>query len=118
MTNGSKNRLFFSDIIGDNYKSWNKEFIILDGGTGSGKTYLIQNILIPYAEKNRKNVLYLCNRRPLYDELLQVIRNHKYVELMLYQILQEYLRNGKPVGEFDYIIADECHYLYGDALFN
>lgn len=118
MANSNKNRLFFSDIIGDKYKIWNKEFIILDGGTGSGKTYFIQHILIPYAEKLKKSILYLCNRRSLYDELLQLIRNHEYVELMLYQVLQEYLRNDKPVGEFDYIIADECHYLYGDALFN
>ncbi len=118
MANSSKKKQFFSDIIGDKYRLWNKEFIILDGGTGSGKTYFIQHILIPYAEKLKKRILYLCNRRPLYDELLQEIRNHKYVELILYQVLQEYLRNNKPVGEYDYIIADECHYLYGDALFN
>lgn len=118
LANSSKSKLFFSDIIGDKYKLWDKEFIILDGGTGSGKTYFIQYILIPYAEKLKKSILYLCNRRSLYDELLQIIRNHEYVELMLYQVLQEYLRNDKPLGKFDYIIADECHYLYGDALFN
>ena len=77
LTECNKNRLFFSDIIGEKYRLWNKEFVILDGGTGSGKTYFIQHILIPYAEKLRKSILYLCNRRSLYDELLQIIRNHK-----------------------------------------
>lgn len=117
MANG-KQRIYFSSLIGDKYKIWNAEKIILDGGTGSGKTYFIQNILIPYAEQNNKNVLYLCNRRLLYDELLPEMSKHKNVTLMLYQILQKSLKNNTIMDRYDFVIADECHYLYSDALFN
>lgn len=33
----------FSDLIEDKYKSWKDTRIILDGGTGSGKTYFVLN---------------------------------------------------------------------------
>ena len=117
MTKGNKKE-YFTDLIGEKYKEWKNTKIILDGGTGSGKTYFIQNVLIPYAKSMRKKVLYLCNRRTLYDELLIELKKHPNVELLLYQILQEHLRNDEPIGHYDYIIADECHYLYTDAPFN
>lgn len=117
MTKSNKKE-YFTDLIGDKYKEWKNTKIILDGGTGSGKTYFIQNVLIPYAKSMRKKVLYLCNRRTLYDELLIELKKHPNVELLLYQILQEHLRNDEPIGHYDYIIADECHYLYTDAPFN
>ena len=31
----------FSELIGDTYKSWKDTRIILDGGTGTGKTYFV-----------------------------------------------------------------------------
>ena len=37
MANG-KQRMYFSDLIGEKYKSWNNTKVILDGGTGSGKS--------------------------------------------------------------------------------
>ena len=30
---------YFSELIGDVYKSWDNTRVILDGGTGTGKTY-------------------------------------------------------------------------------
>lgn len=39
--------------------------VILDGGTGTGKTYFVLNILGKYAEQQRKSILYLCNRSAL-----------------------------------------------------
>lgn len=117
MANG-KQKLHFTDLIGDKYKSWSNTKVILDGGTGSGKTYFVQNVLIPYAKAKRERILYLCNRRALYDELSSEMKEHENVNLMLYQVLQEYLKNNKPIGHYEYIVADECHYLYTDALFN
>lgn len=117
MTKGNK-RIYFTDLIGEKYKEWCNTKIILDGGTGSGKTFFVQNILIPYAMNMNKKVLYLCNRRPLYDELLGEIKKYINVDLMLYQILQEKIKNDEEIDNYDFIIADECHYLYTDALFN
>lgn len=85
MTKSNKKE-YFTDLIGDKYKEWKNTKIILDGGTGSGKTYFIQNVLTPYAKSMRKKVLYLCNRRTLYDELLIELKKHPNVELLLYQI--------------------------------
>lgn len=116
MSNG-KQKQYFSDLIGSRYKEWNNEKIILDGGTCSGKTFFIQNILIPYAETIGAKVLYLCNRRPLYDELFPTIKAYRNVDLMLYQVLQEHVRCNKCIQNYEYIIADECHYLHTDALF-
>lgn len=117
MANG-KQKKYFTDLIGKKYESWNNEKIILDGGTGSGKTFFVQNVLIPFVKSKKEKVLYLCNRRPLYDELLIELKTHNNVDLMLYQVLQEHLRKEEPIGHYKYIIADECHYLYTDALFN
>lgn len=117
MANG-KQKKYFTDLIGDKYKEWHDTKIIMDGGTGSGKTHFIENVLIPFAKKERKRVLYLCNRRPLYDSLLIEMKKHPNVDLMLYQVLQEHLKNDEPIGKYDYVIADECHYLYTDAIFN
>lgn len=55
----------FSELIGDVYKSWDNTRVILDGGTGTGKTYFTLNVLGKYAQQNNKIILYLCNRSKL-----------------------------------------------------
>ena len=35
LTERNKKHLYLSDLILDKYKTWNKEFIVFDGGTGS-----------------------------------------------------------------------------------
>ena len=44
----------FSDLIEDSYKKWNDTRVILDGGTGTGKSYFILNILSKYADTEGK----------------------------------------------------------------
>lgn len=44
----------FSELIGDVYKSWDNTRVILDGGTGTGKTYFTLNVLGKYAQQNNK----------------------------------------------------------------
>lgn len=59
-----------SDLIQDSYKDWNDGMrIIFDAGTNSGKTYFILNVLLPWAKKNRRKILYLCNRTALRDQV-------------------------------------------------
>ena len=43
-----KEHKYFSELIGDSYKEWENTRIILEGGTGTGKTYFIMNILTFY----------------------------------------------------------------------
>lgn len=58
----------FSDLIEDKYKSWKDTRIILDGGTGSGKTYFVLNKIGKYAKECNCKILYLCNRSKLRDQ--------------------------------------------------
>ena len=58
-------KVYFTDLIGNDYKSWDQKKIILNGGTGCGKTHFTINTLIPYYIDQNKTVLYLCNRTNL-----------------------------------------------------
>ena len=116
-----KKKKWVSQIIGDDYKKWNDEFITLDCGTGTGKTYFCINILGKYAEKQGKKILYLCNRRKLREQVYGDVGNAKLqgtICVTSYQALQKKIQNQDCIDYFDYIVADECHYFTTDATFN
>ncbi|WP_418807713.1 DEAD/DEAH box helicase family protein, partial [Phascolarctobacterium faecium] len=49
--------------IGDDYTKWIPATpVIISAQTGSGKNYFVENVLLPYAYKNRVKILYLSNR--------------------------------------------------------
>ena len=111
----------FSDLIEDKYKSWKDTRIILDGGTGSGKTYFVLNKIGKYAKECNCKILYLCNRSKLRDQTYGDIKKLKLqdtVIVMTYQSLQNRIKHKDTFPHYDYIIADECHYFTNDALFN
>lgn len=114
-------RLYLSDLILDKYKTWNKEFIVFDGGTGSGKSYFCIHVLGKYAKKNGKKILYLCNRRKLRKQVYNEIKRlelQNIIYVISYQLLQKNIQKGHRYPFYDYIIADECHYFTTDAKFN
>lgn len=120
MTKGSK-REFFSDLVGETYKNWKETKIVFDGGTGSGKTYFVINILGRYAKKNKKKILYLCNRAELKKQIISDAKKacvDDAIYVTTYQAIQNRLRGGEIIPYYDYVIADECHYFTNDALFN
>lgn len=120
MTKGSK-RKFFSDLVGETFKNWKETKIVFDGGTGSGKTYFVINIFGGYAKKNKKKMLYLCNRAELKKQIISDARKANVDDVVFvttYQAIQNRLRSGGVIPHYDYIIADECHYFTNDALFN
>lgn len=116
------NRKYFTDIIGDDYKNWTNDEIILNGGTGSGKTRFCIEVLIPYATSQNKTVLYFCNRTKLLQQstsLIQKLRDRGQVDILIYQSLEQLLHQTKEfTKKYDYIIVDECHYFTQDSLFN
>lgn len=115
-----KKQIWVSDLIGDEYKKWANEMVILDCGTGHGKTTFILEHLAAYALHNNKKILYLCNRKKLFDQLQRKIDNTALIniDIMLYQVLQDKVVKGEEMPSYDYIVADEVHYLIADALFN
>lgn len=108
---------YISDIIKDDYKKWKNEFVVFDAGTGSGKTYFILNILSSYAKTCNKRILYLCNRKKLRKDIQNKVQSLPYcqIDVMAYQTLQKKIIQGAiPIG-YDYIVADEIHYLTCDS---
>lgn len=111
----------FNDVITkEDIKSWGTDNIILNGATGSGKTYFIENNLHTYAEGNFKSILFLCNRTALYHQIL-LEKEHlglNCMTVMLYQTLQSKLRDKEEIPHYDFIACDEYHYVLSDAMFN
>lgn len=106
----------FTEVIGNNYKSWTKgKVIILNGATGSGKTFFILNTLGKHARKTFKTILFLCNR----SELAEIVRleiadlglSHS-IEVKTYQDIQNKKNQGKLIDDnYTYVVYDEAHYL-------
>lgn len=64
---------YLTDVIGDDYKNWEKGFIFFNAGAGCGKTYFILNVLTKYANENGKTVLLLVNRSALKNQLIHML---------------------------------------------
>lgn len=110
----------FNDVLTNEViENWDGN-VILDGATGSGKTYFIENNLYDYASRNFKNILFLCNRTALYNDIcLEKAENNLFdLDIMLYQTLQCKLLTGEELKHYDYIVCDEIHYVQVDAMFN
>ena len=105
--------MYVSELIDKGWLYWRKgEAVIIDCQTGKGKTHFILNVLT----KSKKRILYLYNRKSLGNQLR---KQGKRIEFKSYQFLANELRAGKKVDiNYDYVICDECHYMFHDGLFN
>lgn len=133
---------YITDVIGDDFKNWGKERIIIDAGTCCGKTTFILNALLGWVkEKYGENpgghkILYLCNRVSLRGEIIVKIEQSgeqskedgqeyefQHIDVWSYQHLESMYKHDKKklddiMNRYDYIVADEFHYLTSDACFN
>lgn len=115
---------FMSDVVGDDYKSWQPgEIIGLSGGTGTGKTTLVLGTIAKKVQEQGKSILYLCNRIPLMNDTMDDVKKKykldmKLIRVTTYQKLQSELESGVEHKKYDYIFCDECHYFFTDAIFN
>lgn len=120
MANRNENKRF-TDIIGEEYKSWENVKVILDGGTDTGKTYFSLNVLGKYAQDTGKKIVYLCNRSELKKQVFKDLKRLNLTDVIYvttYQSLANKIVNKRELQPFDYLIVDECHYFTNDALFN
>ena len=70
------------DLIGDEFKQWGHELVAIEAMTGTGKTAFILGTLLKWCvdechrtDGRRSNkILFLCNRVPLRDEILDALR--------------------------------------------
>lgn len=144
---------YISEALGDQMPNWGSGRYVIDAGTGAGKTTAIMNLLgkivseTPEFEvEGRKRILYLCNRIPLKEQIIEAVfgddverdfrdydrlfwdrllcRRFSFIEIWTYQKLQkEYQNNPEGTLEFvkrcyTYIVCDEAHYFFNDAKFN
>lgn len=112
----------YNDVITEEMIiSWGTDNVIFNGATGSGKTYFIENNLYKHCFKNNKRILYLCNRKPLFKEVSERIKDSSkinIIDVMLYQVLEKKLIAKENIIKYDYIVCDEFHYVMADAMFN
>lgn len=135
------NLKFVSEVIGDDYKNWNRgEIVLISAQTGTGKNYFVENILMNQAEGMK--FLYISNRTNLKREVkirllqkfnlevpqevtdLDSITTIDTITITSYHALQnsaideEYDRDKFDLDLYDYIICDEIHFIMTDSSFN
>jgi DNA or RNA helicases of superfamily II len=114
-----------------------KPRVLISAPTGSGKNYFVIHRLFDYAKRNGKTILYVGNRialgRQQKQELAKRMNNDtglghedvvnreqfEHVAVKSYQNLaSEMTQNPAWIKSFDFVVFDECHFFYSDALFN
>lgn len=109
------NNLITLDII----NSWKQgKGIILNGGTGTGKTYFITHNLGSKCITEGKKILYLCNRKALFNKVFKEVKLNflqDNIDVRTYQWLEAMINNNQDIKQYDYIVADECHYMMTDS---
>jgi len=124
-----KENITISDIItNEDLNRWETgDMVLIDAPTGKGKSYFIMNGLYDYCKKNYKKILFLTNRNLLKDQFITSLRKeHKLdiIDIRNYQSIEkDIIEQGQDkididLSKYDYVIADECHYFFTDALFN
>ena len=111
---------YVSDAIGNDYMNWKSgDDIIISFPTGTGKTYFVLNVLVPYAKKLNKKIVMFCNRVALYEQINNAIDedDREYIELLTYQSAEYRIREAIS-GDVLYYIFDEAHYIFQDSSFN
>lgn len=99
----------------------NEYFYLLGGECGSGKTQAIMKNLFEYAKKENKQILYLCNRSSLEEQLKeeQMERVNEHMTIGMYQSITTFV--GKnfclPFHKmiYDYVVVDEAHLIFDSS---
>lgn len=108
---------YVADYIGDDYKEWANELVLIAAGTGRGKTTFIVGVLLTYIAQNSKRLLYLCNRAELQKQVAARIPAEckSCVKVTTYQAFETQLQATEAFGHYDYIVGDEAHYFFDDS---
>ena len=132
-------KMFVKNVINDDFKNWKRgDCVFIEAPTGSGKTTFILDMLLPYSKKQGTEILYLCNRFLLKEQIkaelakrqnlsgdmewLEGVEEFDGITVLSYQKLQKLCAenaSGKYLsGRYAYIVCDEIHYLIEDSAFN
>lgn len=130
-----------SDTIGNEYEKWgSNDIVFISAPTGSGKTYFILKIFLPYLAMQQKRILYLVNRRILKEQIEAELLSFPYentrsITVELYQTIENRICNSTKnviagtypnssyaevhnLAQYDCVVCDECHYFLADSNYN
>ncbi len=116
-------------------------YVLISAQTGRGKNHFVINQLIPFALDWDYKVLYISNRTALdrqmrrqvadathmkYQKAADIKDGDDYEEkfgnvtVLTYHRLLKHFANTADwwFEQFRYVVLDECHFFYSDALFN
>ncbi|WP_318615306.1 DEAD/DEAH box helicase [Sporosarcina sp. YIM B06819] len=118
-------KIRISEIIGNSFKDWGAgDLVNISSGTGSGKSYFVQNVLAGYAKQNGELILYLVPRIRLKEQIEAILAKQGItnIEVKLYQTVEAkcnyHGNNNDWLNAYKYIVCDESHYFTNDASFN
>ncbi len=63
--------MYVTDVIGETYKHWQTGVVLINAGTGTGKTTFVVKELNEWAEITGTKILYLCNRSALRSQVVK-----------------------------------------------
>ena len=147
---------WISDLIGDEFKQWEPGLVAIEAMTGTGKTAFVLGPMLKWCVEECqktygmrfKKILYLCNRAPLREELIDALNKagvpntrvdgydvvtlvvweddaHEFsvMKVSTYQRYEEFLakdpvRARREIQRFSCIVCDEAQYFFTDASFN
>ena len=132
--------MYVTDVIGETYKQWQTGVVLINAGTGTGKTTFVIKELNEWAEITGTKILYLCNRSALKSQVVEQAEaeqkakwlnedtpdigvGEEHLDIWTYQALEKMkLYHPEELDAFlrryRYIVADEAHYFMFDAQFN
>lgn len=115
----TNNEKWVSELIGNEYKNWNDDRILIGCGTGKGKTTFALKHYAKYMISQGKRVVYICNRISLKEQInIDIEKYGVNVDCISYQKLASDLWRGNDIPVYDAYICDESHYFYSDSSFN
>lgn len=93
--------------------------ILIFSPTGSGKSHFVKHTLRDYCAENKLRCLYLLSRIRTKEQFEKDLSDDDAITFATYQSL-EAIESTQAVdyGEWDVVVADECHYFFADSSFN
>ena len=123
----SKNTRVSDLITVEDIQKWEPDVpVIIEAGTGVGKSYFIKNTLYDIAKEEGQKILFLIHRRKCVDQFIMEIEadgKDDVIDIVTYQKFSMHKRCSDFDDEFNpydygYIVSDEYHYFTEDASFN
>lgn len=113
-----------TECIQNDYLEWKRgDVISISAGTGSGKSYFVQNVLAEYAKSQGEFILYLVPRLQLKKQIekdleKECIKNIDVRTYQSYESIDEQFDMDYVQKVYKYVVCDEAHYFFSDAVFN